>query len=247
MCGAAIGIAGRPVCFGDVAGRACISPATSKDATAFYDAREVTAEATWDIVWSAAGHAFAEILLSPRDIIVGRSDQFKKQSGSRIKGTNPGEKPDYSRLISVSEAGTRVALIDRGRDPVVRAYSLADHKPFLSRIEGSVAVAPDGSWMALARRPVSDKQTWAVDVIPIDLAFKSGFPSRVRMSIPIEEPSTQIAQLYAAQSARSLCKPPMSITPPWGTPSSLMPLRESRVSNPSTARPRYSGPHGSCS
>ena len=102
----------------------------------------------------------------------------------------------------MSEAGTRVALIDPGRDPVVpvvRIYSLADHKPFLSRFEGSVTVAPDGRRIAVARPPVSDKQTWVVDVIPIDLAFKSDFPSRTR--IPMEDASTRITQLYAAQSS----------------------------------------------
>lgn len=53
--------------------------------------------------------------------------------------------------------------------------------------------------MAVARPPVSDKQTWAVDVIPIDLAFKPDFHSRVRTRIPMEKPSTQITQIYAAQ------------------------------------------------
>ena len=105
-----------------------------------------------------------------------------------------------SQLISMSEAGTRVALIDRGH--VVRIYSLADHKPLLSRFDtGPVSVVPDGSWIAVARRRVSDKQTWAVDVIPVDLAFKPDFHFTVRKRIPMEKPSTQITQIYAAQNS----------------------------------------------
>jgi hypothetical protein len=57
------------------------------------------AEATSDIVWSAAGQAFAEILLSG-DLIVGWMNSFDAQSGSRIKGARLEDRSDKSQSIS---------------------------------------------------------------------------------------------------------------------------------------------------
>jgi len=189
--------------------QACASHAMSKDRAPF-SPRKGNAEATSDIVWSAAGHAFAEILLS-RDIIVGRSERFATQSGSRIKGTNPGSADDMSALISMSEVGTRLALIDRDIDrgkvvgKVVRVYSLADHKPFLSRFdEGSVAIAPDGGWIAVAKRlapgekDASGGEGAAVEVIPIEQAFASDYHSRKRRRIEL---AALPEEIYAAQSS----------------------------------------------
>ena len=174
--------------------QACAARTT--DRTAF-SPRSGTAEATSDIVWSAAGHAFAEILLS-RDIIVGGSDRFETQSGSRIKGTNSDENEgDKARSISMSEGATRVALIDRRQ--LVRVYSIADHKPFLSRFDaGSVAVAPDGSWIAAAKRRLPGEKGATIDVIPIEHAFAPDYRSRIRRRI--EVPALP-EQMYAAQGS----------------------------------------------
>jgi hypothetical protein len=181
--------------------QACISEAMHKGAK--FSPRESSGgtrnlEGTQAIIWSAGGHSFAEILLS-RDIIVGRSDQFPMQSGSRIRGTYLPDETDWSLLVSISEAGTRVALIDRR---AVRVYSLVDHKPFLSRFDsGSVAVAPDGSWIAVARPRAPGEQAATLDVIPIEAAFASGFRSRVRTRIAVEGVGTRITQIYASQSS----------------------------------------------
>jgi hypothetical protein len=174
--------------------QACISSMIHQGRSAFR-LRE-GAEATSDVVWSAGGYAFAEILLS-RDIIVGRSDWFETQAGGRIKGTNPALSGDMSQSISMNEVGTRVALIDRGK--AIRVYSLADHKPFLSRFDkGSVAVALDGSWIAAAKRAGPGEKAATIDVIPIAQAFAPDYRSRIRKRIEVDALPEQI---YAAQGS----------------------------------------------
>jgi len=174
--------------------QACISSMIHQGRSAFR-LRE-GAEATSDVVWSAGGHAFAEILLS-RDIIVGRSDWFETQAGGRIKGTNPALSGDMSQSISMNEVGTRVALIDRGK--AIRVYSLADHKPFLSRFDkASVAVALDGSWIAAAKRAGPGEKAATIDVIPIAQAFAPDYRSRIRKRIEVDALPEQV---YAAQGS----------------------------------------------
>ena len=174
--------------------RACAADAAEKSFTA--SLHRDRAEATDDIVWSAAGQAFAE-LLSSRDLIVGRMASFDAQSGSRIKGTRAVDRENNSQSISMSEDGTRVALIDR--DQMVRVYSLADYKPFLSRFEpGSVAVAPDSHWMAVAKRPTPTEKRSVIDVIPIEQTFASDPRSQIRKRIEVVAP---VKQIYAARDS----------------------------------------------
>ncbi len=170
--------------------------ACSADAADFtVPSRQDRAEATSDIVWSAAGHAFAEILLS-KDLIVGRTDWFGPQSGSRIKGARPAERNNNSQSVSMSEDGSRVALIDM--DQMVRVYSLADYKPFLSQFEpGLVSVAPGGSLIAVAkRRPLSEKMT--IDVIPIEQVLATDHRALTRKRIEVDAP---IGDFYATRNS----------------------------------------------
>ncbi len=144
---------------------------------------------TNDIVWSTGGGAFVELLAAPRgvfDVVVGRRDRTSRFE-SRIKGAHPmGEVPEKSRLVSVSERGTRVALIDRDEHKLVRVYSVAGYKPFMSRFENAFAVSPDGAWIALAR-PEVEGRTTAIDVIPLEQAFTPDQLSSVSARISINQ------------------------------------------------------------
>ena len=149
---------------------------------------------TFDIIWSPAGRAFAELLVS-EDLIVGRIGPAGTRWESHIKGAHPNNSvSDKSQLISLDELGTRVALIDEHE--LVRVYQLADHKLFLSRLEGTVGVAPDGRWIAVASRSAGDSA--AIDVIPLKHAFESmsAVPVQTRIAI-----SARPTALYATPSS----------------------------------------------
>jgi hypothetical protein len=144
---------------------------------------------TVDIVWSTGGAAFVEVLAgldAGSDLVVGRRNGAGRLE-SRIKGSHPMRRTaEKSRLVSVSEAGTRVALIDDDDHKLVRIYSVAGYKPFLSDFESAFAVAPNGKWIAMARPEVGvGEQRTALDVIPIDQAFTPNQLARVSRRITV--------------------------------------------------------------
>jgi len=150
----------------------------------------------YDLVWSAGGGSFAQFLTS-QDVIVSAGNPRDARRESRIKGARPSGDDDKTRSISMSEDGTRAALIDE--NGFVRVYSLADHKPFLSRFDGrSLAVAPDGDWIAVARPSAPRKQASVIDVIPIEQGLASDSGGRVRKRIDV---GALITQIYATQSS----------------------------------------------
>src|SRR5262249_13793536 len=116
---------------------------------------------------------FAELLPQERslDLIVGRQRQGERLT-SHIKGAHPSERTsEKSHLISVSDDGTRVAVIDSDHQHLVGIYSLAYHKPLLSRLPpDSFVVGPDGSWMAVSTAGL-DRNSATIDVIPFVQAF----------------------------------------------------------------------------
>jgi hypothetical protein len=158
-------------------------------------ANEGTADrATDDIIWSPAGGASAELLVPQdlvSDLLVGR--HLSGKLASRIKGAHIDHaENEKSRLISVSESGTRVALIDDDDEhKLVRVYSLASHRPLLTRFErNAFDVAPDGDWIALGT-PESRK-TASIDVIPLKQAFDSRQLLSVRVRIPVNAVPTRL-------------------------------------------------------
>ena len=152
----------------------------------------------------------SELLVS-EDLIVGRNENdngFRWEKWeSHIKGAHTANANDKTQLIAVNELATRAVVIDEHER--VRVYQLADNKPFLSRIDRkAVAVAPDGGWMAVARRPPGEPAV--IDVIELYRAPASTFPVRVR--IPL---SAFPGAIYATQSsviATMRTDPPSSIS-----------------------------------
>jgi hypothetical protein len=160
---------------------------------------------TSDIVWSAAGGASTEVLVEQggtQDVIVARVDPTGAGMESRLKGADSVEQSDKSSVISMDELGTRMALT--GWDPVtkrkrVSVYSVADHKPFLSRLRnGSFTAAPDGTWMALARPAAAGSSAAAIDVVSLTEDFMRG--SRVRLGRAIDVPLLP-TQIHASPSS----------------------------------------------
>jgi Novel STAND NTPase 1 len=173
---------------------------------------------TFDIVWSAAGGASTEVLVQQnadtQDVIVARVDPTGARMESWIKGADSVEdKADKSGVISMDELGTRMALT--GRDPVtkrerVTVYSVADHKPFLSRLRnGSFAAAPDGTWMALVRPAASGSSAAAIDVISFTEDFTRG--GRIRLGRAIDVPLLP-AQIHASPSSLVAVLPTKPLT-----------------------------------
>jgi hypothetical protein len=148
--------------------RACTYDATSNASRASVSNLVIS-----DVVWSAQGQGFAELLPQERslDLIVGRQQKDSRLE-SHIKGAHPNENTsEKSHLISVSDEGTRVAVIDDDNDKLVRIYALAHHKPFLSRLPtAAVVLAPDGSWIAAATA-AQDRKSATIDVISIAQTF----------------------------------------------------------------------------
>ena len=147
-----------------------------------------------DIVWSVQGYGFAELLPQERslDLIVGRQRNGERQT-SHIKGAHPNEATsEKSHIISVSDDGTRVAVIDSDDDHLVRIYSLAHHKPLLSRLPtDSFVVAPDGSWIAVST-PGLDGNSTTVDVISFVQAFTPNQPSKASTRIVLDRPPDRL-------------------------------------------------------
>ena len=180
--------------------RACTYRANNPNPRALALAAHVMDRATLDIVWNLTGRAFAELLVSrdrqSQDLIVGRVDDASRRLESRIKGGHPNNKAsEKSQLISVDDSGTRVALIDADEHQLVRIYSLAHHKPFLSRLPTkAVAMARDGGWIAVAG-PAPGDQGAILDVISMQQAFARGeLSARTRIAIdalPIEMYATR--------------------------------------------------------
>jgi hypothetical protein len=178
---------------------ACMIPV---DGTRPPIARDSLDGTTHDIVWSNGGAAFTELVDGRQgmlDLVVGR----RTRSGplkSHIKGAHPmDEALEKSRLVSVSETATRVALIDADDHELVRIYSVGGFKPFMSEIESAFAVAPDGSWMAIARPGVgSAEQTATINVVPLEHAFTPDQLALARVRIAVNRIPTQ---LYASSSS----------------------------------------------
>jgi hypothetical protein len=173
---------------------------------------------TSDIVWSAAGGASTEVLVQQnadtQDVIVARVATTGALMESWIKGADSVEdETDKSRVISMDELGTRMALT--GRDPVtkrerVTVYSVADHKPFLSRLRnGAVAVAPDGTWMALARPAAVGSSAAAIDVISLTEDFTKGDRMRLGQTIDV---SLLPKQIHASPSSLVAVLPSKPLT-----------------------------------
>ena len=150
----------------------------------------------YDLVWSAGGGSFAQFLTS-EDIIVGAGNPGDALQESRIKGARMSLGGDMTRLIAMSEDAARVALIDKNR--LVRVYSLAEHKPLLSSFnQRSLAVAPDGSWIATAKPAAPGQQTVTIDVVQIEQGFTSDSGISVLRRIDVGAPFSRI---YATQSS----------------------------------------------
>jgi WD40-like Beta Propeller Repeat len=188
--------------------RACDYPLTDKRLTAFSRRGDQGADnPIRDIVWSAAGGAFVEMLFTGEFIVTGQ-DRARTRLESRIRGVRILDHPDKSRLISVSETGTRVAFIENNPSQV-KIYSLAHNKPFLSKLERLFSVAPDGTWIAVARGTTAGKPAAVIDVIPIDRSFPPDYRSEVRTSIPVIALPSRI---YATQSSVVAVLPTQPVT-----------------------------------
>jgi hypothetical protein len=151
-----------------------------------------------DIIWSAGGSASAELLVrqeaGSQDLFVGRN--LSGPFASQIKGAHLDDlENEKSRLISVSESGTRMALIDQDDEHrLVRIYSLAGHKPFLSRIASDLfTVAPTGDWLAIGT-PEARNQGGSIDVFRIEHGATSQFGTRVRILLDAEPNRLDAAQ-----------------------------------------------------
>jgi hypothetical protein len=165
-------------------------------------ARKLGDGATDDIVWSPGGAAFVELVAGAQglDLVVGRRTAAQEIK-SRIKGAHPiDDVSEKSRLLSVSEMGTRIALIDADDDhKLVRVYSVGGFKPFLSPIESGFAVAPHGRWIAIARPGVENtKQPAIIQVAPLEHAFSPDQLVHARVRIPVQQLP---ARLYATSDS----------------------------------------------
>ena len=159
--------------------RTCTFPATTKER---FQQSEIASE---DIIWSPAGRAFTELLAS-EDLIVGRiGSRGRPWVEGRINGAHPNLKEDNkTQSVTVNESATRVALIDE--HGVIRVYSLAAQKQFLSRFEeSSLALSPDGDWMAVAQRLPMGKA--GVDILRLHPTSAPGLPSPTRVHIDIPD------------------------------------------------------------
>src|SRR5262245_46193690 len=113
----------------------------------------------------------------------------------------------------MDELGTRMALT--GWDPVterkrVTVYSIADHKPFLSRLRnGSFTAAPDGTWMALARPAAAGSSAAAIDVVSLAEDFRRG--SRMRLGRAMDVPRLP-TQIHASPSSLVAVLPTKPLT-----------------------------------
>jgi hypothetical protein len=158
--------------------RACTYPSTGGHSVEIWSGNR----ATEDIVWSAGGRSFAEIM--SHELIVGRQLQSGRTE-SWIKGVHPTEANERSRLISVSEDGARVALIDDDEHKLVRIISVADHKPFLSRLPADqMALAPDTSFMAVVKPAVNGKGA-VIEVLPIAEQTFTAVHKRTRIAVDV--------------------------------------------------------------
>jgi hypothetical protein len=130
-----------------------------------------------DIIWSAGGRAYTE-LQGSGGLVVGRDDQ----PAAIIKGERSfPDRQDKTRLISVSEAGNRLAIIDEDEDHhLVKVFSLSVNKPFLSGLasDGFFA-APSGDWFAVVNRD-PDTDSASADIFGIDSNFVAGHLSQPR-------------------------------------------------------------------
>ncbi len=130
-----------------------------------------------DIIWSAGGRAFTELQQSG-ELLVGREDQ----PAAIIKGERSiADQQDRTRLISVSDAGNRLAIIDEhGNHHVVKVFSLGVNKPFLGGLAANGFVAaPSGDWLAVVNRD-PDTYLSSADIFRIDSDFVTGHLSQPR-------------------------------------------------------------------
>jgi hypothetical protein len=92
---------------------------------------------------------------------------------SRVKGWQTlVERDNETSVISVSDDGRRMAAIE-GSEADIKIYTLGESKTFLTEVEAnSVAVAPDGRWIAIARPvPVARNGIAAAKETPIDIVW----------------------------------------------------------------------------
>lgn len=116
-----------------------------------------------DIVWSAGGKSFAQFLLS-EEVVVAAGTPERPLRTSIMKGGVRYNLDNNTMQFSVSEDGGRIAMIDGGGS--VQIHALANDKPFMSNLdEGTVAVAPDGRWIAMTRLPAPVVEVVRVDAI----------------------------------------------------------------------------------
>jgi hypothetical protein len=161
---------------------------------------------TADLIWSAAGNVFVDILVS-NDVIVGGL----RSGESHVKGANPRmDDNDKSRSIAVSELGTRLALVDTGDR--VKIYSLGSDKPLLSRLApGAFAFSADGDWVAVVRRTASGEPAAAIDVIPTRQLFAPAERGAGRTSIRVAAPPSQIHATATSLVAVLASDPPSTV------------------------------------
>src|SRR5262249_12583185 len=121
-----------------------------------------------DIVWSSSGRAYVEVLSGPEMIVQ------RPPSQSRIKGLETdAELTDRTSIISVSDDGRRMAAIT-GKEGDIKIYTLGESKVFFTEVkEKSVAISPDGRWIAVAvaRNGVAAPKETRVELVWVDDAF----------------------------------------------------------------------------
>jgi hypothetical protein len=168
--------------------RTCV--ATASDGRS-YRQEERTIE---DIVWTTSGGAFAQ-LLAPEgpahDLVVGRVAPGEWLE-NRIKGTHPHEGNDRTQLISLSDDGTRAALIDvvtvEGAErKIVRIYSLGSHKLMMTPLtKGQFELSSDGMWMSTVTSREHEPGV-TIAISPIDEMFSGRDVPPTQTLIPLEK------------------------------------------------------------
>ena len=139
-----------------------------------------------DIIWSAGGRAFTELQKSG-ELVVGRDGQ----PAAIIKGEHSiSNQQDRTRLISVSEAGNRLAIIHEDEDHhLVKVFSLSVNKPFLSGLASErFYAAPSGDWFAVVNLD-PDTHSASADIFGIDSDFVAGhLPQPRRIALGVAAP-----------------------------------------------------------